>query len=349
MGFKSPLSIIAGLITATDLAELCTLAGGEFLRTYAAGSIAENKVPTGLTVRASCKLTFFPIYQTPCYVRVFRIRAAEYPRQTDRSFATDYTTQITNDGTPDTFDVNDSAANNITTGTTNQTYFQLPWVNVSEMKALALNWKIKKMCSFKIGPELPVKTVVFKTGIRNFEYTDLDFAGVGTPAAVPKWCDLYAVEVVGENVVMDTVAFGSASNTNFFFGPSIASVGFRQMKEFVYRPTWSNRPEVNQTVSAMGVNYKSLAPTAHQYPFMTHPARMFGISTNSSVHPTAGPAIVGTQGYGQLDSRDFSNFVQVPIRQPGHTGAGSVTGQWDHGLEDRLTDATQSAILALAV
>lgn len=346
LGFKSPLTVIAVNIGATALNQLCTFAAAEFLRRTAAGSDANLKFPTGLQVSGTQRLTFFPVCQTAAYVRLYIVTAKPYPGQDDRVFATDYASSWTADGVPNTFEKNDALTNNITAASAYQNYFVLPWVSIYENKELLKNWNIRKVKSFKIGPGHPPKTFSMKSRPMTFTYSDLDYAGYGTVANVPKGCKFLVCEIVGENVVMDTVTQSTPpADTGWFMGPGITQVGYRNEEDYAYRPFWGSAPEVNTTVN-MTQNYKSMAPVdLSTYQYMWHPAARFGIGANSTHASGQYPNIIGYNSFGQDNKMDVNAFVSMPIRAAGMRITGAVGSNWDAGEYDTLSSAINNGAI----
>lgn len=347
-------------------------AGAEFARHWTIGSNANAKYPTGLMIKAALTLNFFPVYQANGYVRLYRFRSKAWPHADGRVFATDYTASIQNEGVPQTFEYNDSGATlepaTATTGakitvinSTTQTYFHLPWVSIKENKQLQQNWSFKLLKTFKIGPGLPVKRFVFKTGTRHYNYSELNEAGVATPQLQPKFLNYYVVETVGENVVMDNAA--TPADGKIFYGPCIWACGYKMQEEFAYRPTFTNLPDVQTSIQNMGVMnstwnppttdikttwgqyYNALAPGSG-YPYLTHEAGRFGVAANSLAHPTTGPSLVGSASYRNpgIDV-DLNPFVSAPIRSSGMLAAGTV---FDHGQYDNLQSTVSNAVKTAA-
>lgn len=373
LGFKSPLQVLTQQISATQLTNILVSAGAEFSRHWTIGSNANAKYPTGLMIKAALTLNFFPVYQANGYVRLYRFRTKAWPHADGRVFSSDYTASVQNEGVPQTFEYNDSGGTlepaTASTGakitvinSTNQTYFHLPWVSIKENKQLQQNWSFKLLKTFKIGPGLPVKRFVFKTGLRHYNYAELNEAGAATPQAQPKFLNYYVIETVGENVVMDNVAAGGSADAKIFYGPCVWAVGYKMQEEFAYRPTFTNLPDVQTSINNMGVMnatwnppttdiksvwgnyYNALAVPAGGYPFLSHEAGRFGVAANSAQHPTQ-PAIVGTNNYNVNSLMDINPFLSTAIRAPNMLASG---GNFDHGSTDSLVSAVANAVKTAA-
>lgn len=325
-------------------------------------------------IKAALTLSFFPVYQANGYVRLYRFRSKAWPHADGRVFSNDYTASIQNEGVPQTFEYNDSGATlepaTATTGakisvinSATQSYFHLPWVSIKENKQLQQNWSFKLLKTFKIGPGLPVKRFVFKTGTRHYNYAELNEAGAATPQLQPKFLNYFVIETVGENVAMDLLATTSSADNKIFYGPCQWAVGYKLQEEFAYRPTFTNLPDVQTSINNMGVMnatwnppttdiksawgqyYNALAiPGQSNYQFLSHEAGRFGVAANSTSH-AASQAIIGSNRYGTTGNElDVNPFVSAPIRAPGLLVTGQLGQNLDHGNNDGLMSAVANQV-----
>lgn len=321
------------------------MSANQFLAEVTAGTDANAKYPTGLSIKSMQKFTFFPVNQVKTYVRLYIATPRAYPNQDSRTFSSDYTTSIANDGKPQTFE-NISTANYTTAGG-GQSYFNLPWVPISENRNLMMNWKLRKVKTFVIAPGLPHRTFLLKTKHRRYKYEDLNFSGFGVPALNPKYSRALVIETVGENCIMNTLSHASATNTNFFFGPHTSQVGVRQLTEAIYRPEYFNIPRVDFATTGLGANYNALAPAGADYrsPYITHPMPRFGVAANAALHGGSSQNIAGAQVFTTDTLGALSPFVSVPIRIP---NIAQGVGNFDHGGDDSGSSLVANAIKTAA-
>lgn len=290
---------------------------------FTAGSDADSKYPTGLNIKGTNRITFFPINAYKTYVRCYLVTAKTYPKECDRDFNADYASSWANDGYPGTFEINDAKAAGFSTPAAKQNYFTLPWVPISENKELLLNWNIRKWKTLVIKPGSPPKTIMFKIKGRRFKYEDLNYAGLGAPAFVLKKQRFLVIETVAENVMFDYTD-ASRIDSNVILTPAKSQVGYRILQEYVYRPEWFNQPTVN---SYYQNSYLNQATSQTNPEIMLHPPPTFGIHPNTTNHPLQQNVVgASTRSFWNLANPGphFTNFIADPVWAPNAFNAPAV-------------------------
>lgn len=337
--YKSPLQQINSLLGTSLVANLASKAAAEFLTRYAAGSNANAKYPTGISVIQRLKMTFLPVMQLPGFVRVYAVYQKEWPDDSDRVFSTDYTTAVANAGVPQNVQANDfpyvSAGSN---------YYTQPHVSIKELSYLWKNWRCKKVATIKVGPGLKIKPLVFTSKLTHFNFSDLNYGGYGTPATCPRNSVKFVVETVGCNVLQDS---STQTDATIWYGPGYFKTICKQEVECVYRPTWQHAPSVSSSPTVLSIT-KNTNALGHITPF---PLNFFGAPAQMTQHTTSGGAVVGsTAYYGVGTAPDGSAFFNNPIRIPDWdpTATGYAPGAQDESRKDKGMGVTANALKTAA-
>lgn len=335
--YKSPLVVLGATLSAGTVNALASAAAAEFLTRYAAGSNANAKYPSGISVINKLKLSFIPTMQLPGYVRVYAVTPKEWPDNSDRTFATDYTAAVASAGVPQNVQ-----ANNFPYVSATSNYYVQPHVNIRELSYLWKNWRFKKVKTIKVGPGIPVKPIVFTSRLTHYSFSDLNYAGYGTAATNPKNSVLIVVETVGANVMTDS---STATDASIMYGPGVFKCIYKKENEAVYRPFWEHAPGISTSPTVLSITKHS---TGLQE-ITPYPMQFFGAPATATLHPTSAGGVVGTGAYYTVGSQaDGSAFFNQPIRIPDTTANQTATGGQDESFYDRGQGTTANALKTAA-
>lgn len=280
------------------------------------------------------KITVIPVVQLPGYVRLWGVTAREFPDDSDRVFATDYTTATNTAGVPRNVQANDfPSVSNISN------YYVQPHVPINEITNLWKNWRYRKIKTIKVGPGIPIKPITFTSRLTNYSFSDLNYGGYGTPAAVPKNAVHICYETVGANVLYDS---SSVTDTSVRYGPGYFKCIFKTEKEFVYRPFWEHAPSIHSNPTVLSVT----ANAAGLKGITNYPMKFFGVPATVTQHGTNSFAVAGANSYTTGNVMDGSAFFEQPIRLPdwNPTATGYAMGGFDEGFSDKGQGVSTNAL-----